>query len=164
MLVLTEQTTKKISELSEICQSFERVYLQTDKYNYQILYNEKHPCMILYLGELDDFTAVFKLDLVFTVENEVKFNVVRFTVHLYQDLTHYLPDEKGRGETLVNVQELSLWCIKYQEKNMFYDLSSNNCRRFMIELCNYLSIPHTCSYFEEEYFRWRKLTEKLSSK
>ena len=127
----------------------------------------KHPMMAIFekgrCPKYQDDNLV-RVDLVYSLNKEtnVKTNVVRFesmTYGSFNDKNVYKWSDKIHD---VKKQMILIrrFCVHYQENNVEYSKTSNNCRKFMIELCGFLNIPcDEAMFFEEFWYKGRAWTE-----
>eukprot|EP01084_Bolivina_argentea_P229019 386645_1 len=128
---------------------------------------EKHPELIIYGDEPEyDNDQVIRIDLVCindSVTNE-KQNKVRLQCKTWGEMKNRDCDEL-EFPILKSLKDITTFCVEYQKKNSEYSLDFNNCRKFMIELCKFLSIKYPDKYpFEETWYGLREASQIFGNK
>eukprot|EP01083_Nonionella_stella_P162169 532143_1 len=119
----------------------------------------KHPELLVY-GDWPEFDndQVIRIDLICTDDDKTgqKINKVRLQSKSWGELKNRMCNEL-EFPVIATVDDITMFCIEYQKNNIKYSHSRNNCRKFMIALCEFLKIQFPDAYPLED--KWYKIQE-----
>ena len=118
----------------------------------------QHPALIIYADEPDSpDSIVIRVDMVFIQDEDGdRANQVRVQARTWSVFNDDIVYQK-EFMLIKSLPDITNWCIQYQVENEEYDRTSNNCRKFMIELANELKLDFPDKYPMEEL--WYKVKD-----
>eukprot|EP00486_Rosalina_sp_Unknown_P007757 CAMPEP_0201580540 /NCGR_PEP_ID=MMETSP0190_2-20130828/49578_1 /ASSEMBLY_ACC=CAM_ASM_000263 /TAXON_ID=37353 /ORGANISM="Rosalina sp." /LENGTH=177 /DNA_ID=CAMNT_0048016829 /DNA_START=30 /DNA_END=563 /DNA_ORIENTATION=+ len=141
--------------------------LHVDQLKFKFVYVNRHPKLIVFERAPrygDD--PVVCIDLVYdTNVAERQINIVRFRGKTWSDVQRTMTEEGTRIYDLQKaLGEVLTWCMQYQDDNKYYNQSSNNCRKFMLELCAFIDVTFPDQYYlEDQWYRFNHALSKNQS-
>lgn len=114
--------------------------------------NSHHPELLIYNKYPEkSHHVVTRIDLI-CVDGEdggKKENRVRMQCVTWGKLPKRTDDPR-EYPVLKSFPEITQHIVEYQEKNPYYDVKTNNCRKFIIDLCDFLCLKFPDAWFCEE--------------
>eukprot|EP01084_Bolivina_argentea_P243344 407966_1 len=124
---------------------------------FKFVVRKRHPEMLIFKNDPKyDEDPVVAVDMVYKTvqpqQQKIRLNVVRCQGQTYGKFINNIEckvddDSHTLGVSLTSIVE---FCFNYQHQNQIYSTDSQNCRRFMIALCNHAGVTWSSSYPCEE--------------
>eukprot|EP01084_Bolivina_argentea_P057706 105421_1 len=125
----------------------------------------KHPELLVYGTEPEfDNDQLIRLDLICIDDKGNKINKVRLQSKSWGELKNRDCNELEYPITKT-LKQITTFCFEYQTKNNDYSYGTNNCRKFMIELCVFLKIKFPDAYpFEDKWYNIQEASLRRKKK